>query len=185
MRRRTFEQTTAWLVSQLALACLQSSLLAGHLLSLHLGWLPVADSMRHALTLGLAVQPLLLVVAVLPAWSHRSHLLAVAHGMIPRHSATWARWAWRFPGVNLWLPFTMLRERWRFYRCAGRPPIARAQVLVLLALGAFCVPTSVGSLLLFLLSAISACIELRRAVRTIAAAQQAAELQAHAENIFG
>lgn len=185
MRHRTFEQSTAWLVSNLAIAGVQSGLLAGYLVALHLGWIPPGLSMRWAPAFGLAWQPVMLALVVLPAWSHRSHLLAVAHGWIPRRSAGWASWAWRIPGWNLWLPFTMLRERWLFYRCEGRSPVGRAQGSVLLALGALAVPPTVGTLLLSGALAIAACVALRSAVRTIAAAQKEAELHADAEQVFG
>lgn len=139
--------------------------------------------------LAILLGPLVGSLFVLASWSLRSHTLAVEHGMIPRWSAYWAQLGWLLPVVDLFVPFQMLRERWRFYRCPANriSPTTSAQVLLLLALALLALlwwsprtpvlPSACCGIWFFR--------DLRRVVRVLAEAQVEAERRAHAERVFG
>ncbi len=189
MKQGTFTVHSARLRVQLVAVAVQVVLLCIYILVWRQGWWEVAKQLGGGVVGGLAVGPLSCWVFGLPSWSVRSHLLAVAHGMIPRRSSTSAQWSWLVPGVNLFVPFAMLHERWRFYRCVGKGPITpirSAQILFGLALLMLLLQQGTPEALV--LAGIFggwSLLELRRAVGIIAAAQIQAELHATAEHVFG
>ena len=188
MKQRTFAEHSAGLRRALVAASVEVVLLCVYVVVWRHGWWPAATQLGGSVAIGLAIGPLM-CVGGLVSWSVRSHLLAVGHGMIPRRSSTSALWSWLVPGMNLFVPFSMLHERWRFYRCSGKgriTPIRGAQILF--GLGLLMLPLHRESPVVLALAGIWGAwglIELRRAVGIVAAAQIQAELHATAEQVFG
>jgi hypothetical protein len=181
----SFEQVSQLLVWQLAIAGFQVLAVAiWWRLPELLGWHP-EPSMHRTVAIVWLLAPAVMLLRTLPNWSLRSHQLAVSHGQISRWSSTWATWGWLVPGVNLWLPFAMLRARRRFYRCAGRDPLVVPQVAFwLAALQAFVPSRGVAVLGAGFFLAVGL-FWLRVVLRGIAVEQVRVEHTATAERVFG
>lgn len=189
MARRTFEEQTKGVRLSLALGAAECLALGVWLGAWHLVWFELDRGMSFAVAQGLAIGLLLGCLGPVLRWSTASHDLAVAHGMIPRWPQRWAWLGWLLPGVNLVVPFVMLRERWRYYRLAGTSrisPISSAQALAIAAVVGF---ASAGAVpLAFLVAgfwAARALLGLRTVVKRLGDAQIVAEVHATAERDFG
>jgi len=178
-------RTVAW---SLAFAAVELLLLALFVAAVQLRWLEPGRLLQMVITAALLPGPTTTLVLALPRWSRRSHLLAVGHGMIPKHSAAWAGFGWLVPVANLVVPFAMLRDRWRFYGCRGSGPISpvgSAQALCGCAALALWFLPRIEAVLLVGIWAAAGLLELRRAVVGVGTAQVLAEQEAHAEQVFG
>lgn len=181
----SFAEHSRKLARGIAVAIVQSLVLAGWIAAVT--WLPwqVQGAVRAGISVGLLLGPVAIWLTALPGWSVRSHELAIAHGHICRWSSSWAVFGWWIPGVQLWLPFAILRARGRFYGLLAMRRLWWAQV-------AFCVAVLQGFMPWFPVALVAAAVCtavgfhcLRASIRAVAEKQVLAEESATAERVFG
>lgn len=93
------------------------------------GRAPWAGELNYGAVAGNATLVAAIVAVALASWSLHSHQLALDHGLVPRFSTTWSTYGWFVPVVQLFLPFTILRQRCRMYQLRADQALLWLQAL--------------------------------------------------------
>jgi hypothetical protein len=181
----SFAEHSRKLARGIAVAIVLCLLLAGWIAAVT--WWPwlVYGAARRGVAVGLLFGPGAVWLAALPSWSVRSHELAIAHGQICRWSSSWAVFGWWIPGVQLWLPFSILRARGRFYGLLTMRRLWWAQVSFCFAVLQVFTPWFAVAGIAAAVGAAVGFYWLRASMLSVAEKQVLAEQSATAERVFG